>query len=301
LGGSFIQYDCVIVGGGIAGLQAAIQLGRYRRKIAVIDAAEGRSSLCRCYHNLIGWPDGVSGSELRAAGKKQAERLGVWFLRAMVVKAEREPEGFVLTTEDEERIRGKRLLLATGVKDRLPDFPEIIACMGISVFVCPDCDGYEVTDRRTLVMGAGNVGAEMALTLAYWTPNLVYVNHELTALDEKVRHRLEDTGIVYIEQPIRSVLTEHSQFNGVVLEDGTNVSCERCFLAFGGNEVRSAIAEQLDVKRMDNKHIIVDPRTKLTNASHVWAAGDVTVHSELATIAMGDGSQAAIWIHKSLL
>ncbi len=297
-----MQYDCVIVGGGFAGLQAAIQLGRYHHKVAVVDAAEGRSNLCRSYHNLIGWPNGVSGSDLRAAGQKQAERVGVRFLRATVANAAREPEGFVLTTADEQRIRGKRLLLATGVKDRLPDFPELIPCMGISAYICPDCDGYEVTDRRTLVMGAGNAGAEMALTLSYWTADIVYVNHELTALEEKVHRRLADKGIVYIEQPIRSVLAEQRQFNGVVLEDGTKVSCERCFVAFGGNEVRSAIADQLGIELMANKHIIVDPRTKITSDDHVWAAGDVTAqHSEMVTIAMGEGSQAAIWIHKSLL
>lgn len=294
-------YDCVIVGGGIAGLQAAIQLGRYLHKVAVIDSSDGRSSLCRSYHNLMGWPEGIGGSELLAAGKKQAERLGVRFIHATIVKAERASDGFVLTAADGTKLQGRRLLLATGVKDRLPDFPELIPCMGVSVYVCPDCDGYEVTNKQVLVIGSGNVGAEMALTLSYWTADLIYVNHELAALDEQIRSRLERKGINYVEVPILSVLTEQAQFKGVKLKDGAMISRELCFIAFGGNEVRSGLAEQLEVKLMDNKHIIVDPRTKMTSAKHVWAAGDVTAHSEMVTIAMGDGSQAAIWIHKSLL
>lgn len=296
-----MRYDCVIVGGGIAGLQAAIQLGRYRYKVAVVDSADGRSNLCRSYHNLIGWPDGISGIELRAAGRNQAERLGVRFIHATVVSVNNDSEGFLLNTEGDVQIRGKRLLLATGVKDRLPDFPELLPCMGISVYVCPDCDGYEVTDKKTLVMGSGNAGAEMALTLTHWTSDLVYVNHELAAIDEQVRVRLEAHGIVYKEESIRSVLSEQSQFKGVLLSDGANIYCDRCFVAFGGNEVRSAVARQLGIELMDNRHIIVDPRTKMTSVQHVWAAGDVTAHSEMVTIAMGDGSQAAVWIHKSLL
>ncbi|WP_372660737.1 NAD(P)/FAD-dependent oxidoreductase [Cohnella sp.] len=291
----------MIVGGGIAGLQAAIQLGRYRHKIMVIDADEGRSNLCRSYNNIIGWPDGIGGPILRSAGKEHAQRLGVQFLRGTVVKAVRESDGFILTTSEEEEIRGRRLLLATGVKDRLPDFPELIPCMGLSVYVCPDCDGYEVSDKRTLVIGSGNVGGQMALTLSHWTADLIYVNHEQAALDNKVRHRLEEKGIVYFDQPISSVLTEGSQFRGVVLKDGDTLLVEKCFIAFGGNEVHSSLAEQLDVRRMDNNHIPVDPRTKMTNAQHVWAAGDVSTFSEMVTIAMGEGSQAAVWIHKSLI
>lgn len=282
-------------------MQAAIQLGRYRHKIVVIDADDGRSNLCRSYRNLLGWPNGVSGSSLRAAGMEHAKGLGVQFLRGTVVKAVRESGGFLLKTSKEEEIRGRRLLLATGVRDRLPDFPELIPCMGLSVYICPDCDGYEVSDKRTLVMGSGNIGGQMALTLTHWTANLVYVNHDLAAIDDKMRYRLEEKGIVIYEQPIRSVLVDQSQFRGVVLKEGSTVMSEKCFIAFGGNEVRSSLAEQLAVKRLNNKHISVDPRTQMTNVEHVWAAGDVSVHSEMVTIAMGEGSQAAVWIHKSLI
>lgn len=296
-----MQYDCIIVGGGIAGLQAAIQLGRYRHSVAVIDSADGRSTLCRSYHNLIGFPNGISGAELLASGKKQAMQLGIRFIKAMVTRAERDAEGLRLITSDEMTYHGKRLLLATGVKDRLPDFPMLIPCMGISVYVCPDCDGYEVSDKQTLVLGAGNTGAQMALTLTHWTADLIYVNHERSPVDDELRYRLADNGIKYIEQSIRSVIAEQSQFKGIILEDGSSIYRERCFVAFGGNEVRSAIAKQLNIELMDNKHIVVNPRTKSTSVSDVWAAGDVTAHSEMVTIAMGDGSQAAIWIHKSLL
>ncbi|NIK76755.1 thioredoxin reductase [Paenibacillus castaneae] len=296
-----MRFDCIIVGGGIAGLQAAVQLGRYRHKVAVIDAADGRSRLCRSYHNLLGWQDGVSGAQLLAAGREQAERLHVQFIRATADTVREESGGFVIHTNTGETFHGKRLLLATGVKDRLPPFPELLPCMGISVYICPDCDGYEVADRRTIVIGSGNPGANMALTLMHWTTELIYVNHELAALDEQLFHQLEQHRISYIKKSIHSVITQQSSFKGVELSDGTVLEAERCFVALGGNIVRSDIAEQLNVQLSDNKHILVDARTKKTSVQHVWAAGDVTAHSEMAAIAMGDGSQAAIWIHKSLI
>ncbi|WP_424765620.1 NAD(P)/FAD-dependent oxidoreductase [Paenibacillus sp. sgz302251] len=296
-----MKFECVIVGGGIAGLQAAIQLGRYRHQVVVIDSAEGRSSLCRCYHNLIGWPEGVSGPALLAAGRQQAERLGVELIHAKVIKAEQQDDGFIVTTAGNEQIHGKRLLLATGVKDRIPDFPALIPCMGTSVFVCPDCDGYEVLDKKTIVLGSGKAGAEMALTLTHWTKKLIYINHEQAAIDDQLLSQLKEANISYIPMPIGHILVSNFQFKGVKLSDGTIMKSDRCFISFGGNIVRTEIAEQLGVELMDNKHIIVDSRTKMTSIRHVWAAGDAAAHSEMVTLAMADGSQAAIWIHKSLL
>lgn len=97
-------YDCIIIGGGIAGLQAAIQLGRYQHKILVIDSHNGRSNLCRAYHNILGWANGVSGEYLRTTGRSQAEDLGVEFINQTVVTIEQENHAFVCTVKDEKNI-----------------------------------------------------------------------------------------------------------------------------------------------------------------------------------------------------
>ncbi|MGO4544682.1 NAD(P)/FAD-dependent oxidoreductase [Paenibacillus sp. 2TAB23] len=296
-----MKFECIIIGGGIAGLQAAIQLGRYRHLVAIIDAGDGRSSLCKNYHNLIGFPNGVSGPELLASGKLQAEQLGTVFIQGKVAQAAREGDSWLLNTVDGRTFRAERILLATGVKDRIPDFPMLVPCMGISVFVCPDCDGYEVRDSAILVLGAGNAGARMALALTHWTSDIIYVNHELSPIDDSLLAELNERSIAFHNQAIREVLAKGEQFNGVALQDGSVILRSRCFVAFGGNEVRSSLANQLGVELMKNNHIIVDPRTKQTNVKNVWAAGDVIAHSEMVTLAMGDGSQAAVWIHKSLI
>ncbi|WP_174734702.1 NAD(P)/FAD-dependent oxidoreductase [Mesobacillus harenae] len=295
------MYDCLIIGGGIAGLQAAIQLGRYQHRVLVIDADDGRSKICRSYHNILGYPDGVSGQHLREMGREHSKKMGVEFVIDRVIGAGRSEEGFTLETEKGTVYRSRRLLFATGIVDRIPDFPEIMPCLGNSVYVCPDCDGYEVKDKKTIVMGAGNTGANMALTLSYWTKDLVFVNHERKPVDRELLEKLEAKQINYLEETIEKVKAIGADFNGVILKGGEQIEGQRGFIAYGGNEVKSQIARQLGVELHQNNHILVDPRTKMTNVENVWAAGDVVAHSEQVTIAMGDGSQAGIWIHKTLL
>lgn len=174
-------------------------------------------------------------------------------------------------------------------------------CLGISVYVCPDCDGYEVKDKKTIVIGNGDVGANMALTLTYWTSKLIYINHGGDTVTEDIQQKLRAKGIPHITKKIKKMEAVGPKLKSYLLEDGEIIKGNHSFLAFGGNVVKSELASQLGVKLLDNNHIPVNPRTKMTNVENVWAAGDVVAHSEQATIAMGDGSQAAIWIHKSLL
>lgn len=300
-GGIQLVYDCLIVGGGMAGLQAAIQLGRYKYNTLVLDANDGRSTICRSYHNILGYPDGISGQELREIGKRHAESLGVEFAIEKIEQAKKSGEVFEVTAKSGKKYKGKRILLATGVMDRIPPFPELMPCLGISVYVCPDCDGYEVRDKRTIVLGSGNTGANMALTLSYWTGDLVFVNHEKAEVKQNLNEKMIEKNIEYHEEAIQKVLSDDDKFNGVLLESGKEIIGDRGFIAFGGNEVKSGLAKQLGVERLENKHIVTDSRSKMTNVKNVWAAGDVAAHSEQVTIAMGEGSQAAIWIHKSLL
>lgn len=299
--GGIILEDCIIVGGGIAGLQAAIQLGRYGHRVLVIDGAWGRSVWCHAYHNVLGWPDGVSGPHLRSLGRAQAERFGVRFAEDWVETAAQAPqEGFWLTGRSGRTYMGRRLLLATGVADRLPDLPGLMPRLGLSVYVCPDCDGYEVRGRRTAVLGAGEAGARMAITLTDWTRDLVYIDHERRPLSPALAHELKACGIPHIEGPIVALEGPGDGLAAVRLADGRRIKAERAFTAFGGNLVHSALAVQLGVRVHDNGHIPVHPRTRETNVPGVWAAGDVAAHSEQVAIAMGDGAQVAIWIHKSL-
>lgn len=297
-------YDCVIIGGGIAGLQAAILLGRYSvHRVLVVDAGRGRSSLCRSYRNILGWPEGISGEELRKRGKAQAEAVGVAFAEDHIIKAEQQPDHtFVLTGQRGSTYSAKTLLLATGIMDRFPDIPGLLTTFGRTVYVCPDCDGYEIQDRHTVMIGSGNAGANMSLLLAQRARSLTFINHEQQPVEEAKLRQMQKANIRYIEQPVTEIMEENDgEIRAVRLADGTQVEAERGFIAFGGNHVHSGLAEQLGVTLHHNKHVETNPRSKMTNIKNVWAAGDLAVHAEQATTAMGDGAIAAIWIHKELM
>lgn len=297
------MYDCIIVGGGIAGLQAAIVLGRYStHRILVVDAGRGRSTLCREYRNILGWPDGISGEELRRLGRAQAESFGVQFAADRILSASQTGEGtFVLGGQEGTRYTAKTVLLSTGLMDRFPAIPGLVQTFGRSIYVCPDCDGYEIQDRVTLMIGSGNAGANMSLLLAKRAASLTYVNHEQQPVDEEKHRLMHKAKIRYIEQSVAEIVAEaDGELHGARLEDGTLLEAERGFIAFGGNHVHSELAAQLGAELHHNRHVITNERTKLTSVENVWAAGDLTVHAEQVTTAMGDGAIAAIWIHKTL-
>ncbi|WP_339784325.1 NAD(P)/FAD-dependent oxidoreductase [Paenibacillus sp. FSL R7-0313] len=295
------EVDCIIVGGGLAGLQAAIQLGRYSaHQVLVIDAGEGRSTLCRTYHNILGFPDGVSGEELRARGRMQAERTGVSFEKDRIVKAGRHGEKIQLFGTSDAEYRSKTVLLATGLSDRVPDIPGLTPTLGRTVYVCPDCDGYEIQDQRTVLLGSGEAGANMAMILIQRTNDLLYINHEQAPISAELHRSMKEAGVRYLEAAVQEVQQiEDGHITGVLTEDGQIFESERGFIAFGGNRVHYELAEQLGAVIADNKHVEADPRS-LQAANNVWIAGDLGLHAEQATVAMGEGSIAAIWIHKAL-
>ncbi|PAE18159.1 pyridine nucleotide-disulfide oxidoreductase [Virgibacillus sp. 7505] len=296
------MYDVIIIGGGIAGIQAAIQFGRYKRDVLVLDKRnDGRSHWCKSYHNLIGWPDGVSGNHLLELGRKQIDSYGCISIEQQeAVEVEKWKEGFTVKTADGNKHDAKLLLFSTGITDRIP-IKELYPLLGTDVYVCPDCDGYEISGKRTVVAGSGEAGAHLAIMLHYWSDDIVFVNHEQEPVSEETFEKLKKHSIEYYDQPIQEVVLDDEDKLEGFLVNGEKLWAEKAFVAFGKNKVNSELAESLGVELHKNKHIENNPRTKETSVEGVWAAGDITVHSEQVSIAMGDGMQAAIWMQKRLL
>ncbi|AIQ44594.1 pyridine nucleotide-disulfide oxidoreductase [Paenibacillus sp. FSL R7-0273] len=297
-----MRYDAIIVGGGFAGLQAAIQLGRYSvHRVLVIDAGAGRSTLCRGYHNILGWPDGVSGEELRAKGHQQAETAGVAFVTDRILTAQKKDGFFLLSGQQGQQYEATTLLLATGVMDRFPELPGIKETMGRTLYVCPDCDGYEIEKRQTVLLGSGDAGANMAFVLRERTGDLTYINHEREPVSPENMERIHDQGIRYIEKTAAKIDHENNGFiKKIVMENGEEIPAERGFIAFGRNAVHSELAAQLGVNLHKNRHVEANSRSLMTNVDNLWVAGDIAVHAEQATVAMGEGAIAGIWMNKVL-
>ncbi|CAM3235313.1 FAD-dependent oxidoreductase [Brevibacillus invocatus] len=174
-----MKYDTIIIGGGIAGLQTAIQLSRCLRKVIVVDLPGGRSSVAKGYRNILGHPDRISGETLRQVGMKQAKQYGAVFKEEEVIKVVPcEAKGFqVWMKEEEAPLHAHTLVMATGIRDPFPDFPGVRECLGTSVFLCPDCDGYESVNTYTAIIGEGQHALKMTRDLSYFTPRMLVINH----------------------------------------------------------------------------------------------------------------------------
>ncbi|WP_110927880.1 NAD(P)/FAD-dependent oxidoreductase [Bacillus massiliglaciei] len=296
------QKDAVIIGGGIAGLQAAIQLGRYNHTVTVVDSEQGRSTITKGYHNILGYPDGVSGQTLRELGRAHAKKTGVSFLNDQVISLEKLNNSFHIQTKNGKELDAKTIFLATGITDRFPDIKNFKECLGKSIYICPDCDGYEINDKQTIIIGGGNHGAGISLVLRYFSTKLIYVNHDCSEMDESFTHKLAQENISIYHQRVKEVLADkEGNFKGVKLENGQVIDGEKGFTGFSGNKLNNTLARQIGIECRESGHVVVNPRTKGTNIEGVWAGGDLIAHSEQVTISMGDGSQAAIWMHKYLL
>lgn len=296
-------YDTIVIGGGIAGLQAAIQLSRSLHKVLVIDKKTGRSVLARKYRNILGYPEGVSGMELRNQGEQMAKRFGATFIQGEATFCEQNQEHVfcVTTREHEETFMAKTLLISTGITDPLPAIPGLVECLGESIYICPDCDGYEVQKKRTVVIGSGKQALQMAKELTYYTNDIVVINHSLTLLDKDDQRMAKEWGECYRNEEILSLQQQNGFLSSVTLRSGEEITVERGFLAFAGAHVNSDLLQAFHIQLLNQGHVQVDSRTKETNHRNIWAAGDINAHSQQVTISMGEGSQAAIWIHKRLL
>ncbi|WP_394217701.1 NAD(P)/FAD-dependent oxidoreductase [Halobacillus trueperi] len=292
-----MDYDCVIVGGGIAGLQAGIMLGRYRHRVLMIDSGGGRSSLCHRYNNILGFPEGVSGQKLRQDGKKQAQSFGVETMEGNVTDIH---SHFIVETGEGKSIRTRVILFATGIEEKFPSIPGIKECLGLSIYVCPDCDGYEIIGEKTAVVGSGESGAQMALTLKDWSEDIIFFNQSGEPLSLDVQGKLRERRILVQQAQVENFEHNRGQLEAIQTVGGHRWEVGKAFLVFRGNRVQSDLAVKLGAEATDKGHLVVDPRTKMTNIEGVWAAGDVVDHSQFVTTALGDGAQAAVWIHKWL-
>lgn len=292
-----MSHDCVIIGGGIAGLQAGIMLGRYQHRVLLIDSGKGRSNLCRKYNNIIGFPDGVSGPDLRHAGVKQARSFGVETLESKVVDVH---SNFIIETAEGRSIDTQTVLFATGIEENFPSIPGMKECLGLSIYVCPDCDGYEIIGQKTAVIGSGETGAELAIALKDWSEEIIFFNHGGAPVSLEMQGKLRDRRILVQQTEVDRFVHNGGLLEAIETAGNHRWDMDKAFLAFGGNRVQSDLAVKIGAEATDKGHLIVNPRTKMTNIDGIWAAGDVVDHTQFVTTAMGEGAQAAVWIHKWL-
>ncbi|MBB6555148.1 NAD(P)/FAD-dependent oxidoreductase [Nonomuraea rubra] len=286
------RHDVVIVGAGAAGLNAALLLGRARRRVAVIDAGEPRNAPAAHMHGFLS-RDGLPPAELLELGRAEIARYGVQLVRGRV---ERIDHGFTVRLADGQVLDARRILVATGLRDELPGIPGIRERWGRDVLHCPYCHGYEVRDQPLAVLGTHPGAVHQALLLRQWSDDVLFLRHALDLAAED-RERLECHGVRVVEGAVARLAVEGDRLRGIELADGRAIPRAAAFL-FPRMTPRDELLTGLGCAGEDGW--IVTDRTGRTSVSGVWAAGNVVDPRAQVITAAGMGSAAAFAINGDL-
>ncbi|MFN2509521.1 MAG: NAD(P)/FAD-dependent oxidoreductase [Chthoniobacterales bacterium] len=290
--------EVIVIGGGIAGLSAAIYLGRAQRDTLVIDSGHSMARWEPVVENYLGFADGVSGEDLLKHGRGQAERHEVKFAQDEIQEIHSENSVFVLRGR-EQSYRAKRLLLATGIFHLPPEIPGVKECLGHSMFFCKDCDGYRVREKRIAICGANNEAVEYALgMLLYSACVVVATNGERPHWSKQHAEWLEEYEIPVYESAIQDVAHCDGKILGLRLAQGEEVKIEYIFTT-RGDVFHTDLAEMLGAKLDEAGQIQVDHCMR-TTVPNLYAAGCVTPANCQMIIAAGEGATAAQAINRDL-
>jgi thioredoxin reductase len=296
------NFDVIVIGGGPAGLSAAVALGRARRSVVVVDSGEPRNATAHAVHNFL-TRDGTSPAEMLRLGRAEAASYGAVFVDGVVDTVERVDAAFAATLVGGEVVGGRRLLVTTGLVDELPPVRGLGERWGIDVLHCPYCHGWEVRDRALGVLANGPRALHQALMFRQWTDDVTLLLNGQQPLDDEQLELLAARGIPVVDGTVENVVVEDDALAGVTLEDGSVRRLEA--LVVGAPvRVRAGMLGALGVELADHpmgmgRHIVTDA-SGATSVPGVWAAGNVTDLTAQVITSAGAGLWAGAQINASL-
>jgi thioredoxin reductase (NADPH) len=287
-------YDCVVIGGGPAGLSAAIYLGRYNRSVIVIDSGHGRWNTYEHNENYLGFPQGIHTRKLRELGKKQAKRFGTTFVKDKILFLHFENALF-FSSSLKHRYLSRSVILATGVKDCYPGIENAQEYLGKSLFWCITCDGYKVRNKNVLVIGHTNSVVCTCLQLLNFTSNLFFVTNVAKGEGQITQDwikKLKRANIPFYDTQIQEIHGENGFIKKIHLVNGESISDVYLFSQQGAIP-KSDLAIQMGIKVNAEKYIETDEEQR-TNVPLIYAAGDVTrMFAHQIVTAAHEGATAA--------
>jgi thioredoxin reductase len=290
------MWDCIIVGAGPAGLNAALVLGRARRRVLVLDDGAPRNYATHEMHGVLGH-DGLDPAELRARGRAELARYGVDVVTAEVRDAEVLDGGVRLTWDKSAEVT-RTVILATGMLDEVPDIPGFAEVWGTSAHTCPYCDGFEHRDERLAVLAAGARGEHLAVVLRQWSHDVVWLSNGPHNLTSDQLARVLTLGVPVIETPVVGLDSDNGRLRRVRLGDGQTLDRDALFF-YVGWQLRTDLARALGCELRDDHSIAVDA-DQATTVDRVYAAGNCADPRALVPTAAGAGVAAAVAINARL-
>ncbi|HEX5107500.1 MAG TPA: NAD(P)/FAD-dependent oxidoreductase [Vicinamibacterales bacterium] len=290
------MFDVVIVGGGPAGLSAALVLGRCRRRVLVCDAGQPRNSRASQLNGYL-TRDGIPPAAFLQAGRDELRRYGVVQQATTVSDVVRRPSGFEVRFDSGDQVNGRMVLLATGVCDDLPGIPGVDECYGITVHHCPYCDGWEVSDRKIAVIGDGVSPVGLALSLRTWSARIVAcMNGRRLAAPHRTQLARHD--ISSYESPIVRLAHQSGRARYLELANGQRVDCDAVFFASTQRQ-QCGLARQLGCEFTRKGTVKTDLLGK-TCVPGIYVVGDASRDVQFVVVAAAEGAKAGVAINKAL-
>ena len=292
------EVDCAIIGGGPAGLTAAIYLARFRRRVVVFDAGESRALWIPTSHNHAGFPDGIPGRDLLARMQRQAERYGACIERLKVDALTRREGGFTLGHRG-GHMDVRAVLLATGVINRRPpiDAETHDAALAAGYLrYCPVCDAYEARDQHIAVLGADGHGVAEALFLRTYSDKITLLTLHSYELHHEHRQALDAAGIAIEPRPVSSFAFDDGAC--VTLDDGSELAFDTLYPALGSN-TNCELVGPLGLVLSGDQCLLTDSHQRL-GIKGLYAAGDIVAGLDQISVAIGQAAIAATAMHNDL-
>jgi thioredoxin reductase len=291
------EYDVAVIGGGPAGLSAALVLARAGRDVVVVDAGAPRNAPASHMHGFLS-RDGLPPHELLAVGRREVESYGGEIVQGTVTALHAEVSAYRVSLADGQQLRARRLLVTTGLRDELPDIPGLRDRWARDLLHCPYCHGHEVRNRRLGVIGGSPDAVRFAQIVRQWTHDLVlFVPPDL--LTDAERLQLQARAIGVVEGTIDQLVIDDDRLVGVQMRDGCVVPRDALFVPprfVANHDLLSGLGCRID----DNGWVVTDA-TGQTSVPGVWAAGNVVDPRAQVITAAGAGSPAAIALNGDLL
>ncbi|MEV8022266.1 NAD(P)/FAD-dependent oxidoreductase [Streptomyces sp. NPDC086554] len=295
-------YDVVVVGGGTAGLSAALVLGRSRRRVLVVDAGEPRNAPAAHMQGYLS-RDGMPPAEFLAEGRRDLERYGVELVRDQVTAVTPDGDGeFELSCADGGPVHARRVVMATGLVDELPDVPGVAERWGRDVLHCPYCHGWEVRDEPFGVLAQEPFNSHQVLLVTQWSKDVTLFLHTVTDLPDAEWERLAAAGVSVVEGEVAGLEAEDDRLTGVRMADGRVFPRSVVFVATKA-VARGGLLDALGAEVRDTPHgpyPVVD-ETGRTSVPGIWAVGNAASPMEQVINAASAGYRAGAMINAELV
>jgi len=297
------MYDSIIIGGGPAGLSAALVLGRARRRVLLLSDGPPRNAPAEAAHGFF-TRDGTPPLELLRIGHEQLAAYETVEVRKIAATAaEKDEDGFIITLADGQQLRSRTLGLTTGIRDELPEIPGFNELWGRGVYHCPYCHGWEVRDQRLAVFAKGDVAMHLAPLIRNWSRDITLITNGPSGLTDVQRTTLERLEIPLNETPVSHLNIESGALAAVAFTDGTELRLDGIFAATTlrpNNDLARQLGCDLVTEGMLTGHVTIDQRGQ-TSVPGVFAAGDVTTVLQQVVTAASSGALIGAQINFALV